>query len=140
MTKYWKSVIIILLIVVSCQSPKADFAETEDAELRFQVLRMKEDNAGDFQVRIWLLKNSVNPDLQKAMSYNTDSLFYLADKAGITKHYPVVVEPVNGVIKNGFEYLVSFEDAGIKDDSLNFVYTGKFLSKQEYILRLKNNK
>jgi len=132
--------VMLLMLAVSCDTKRADFAEAGDEQLKVQGLKIrKKESPGlvDYQVRVQVINPEIgNEQLAASMMYKMDSAFYLAN--GAVRVYPEILEPVASGIKNRFEYMVSFKDvkAG-KDDKALLVYADKFISRKAYTLEFK---
>jgi len=65
-----------------------------------------------------------------AMQYKMDSCFYL--QQGKERIYASLTQPIANGVKDSFEYLLSFERQGIKNNKWDFVYLDKYLNHKIY--------
>jgi hypothetical protein len=141
MNKVWGSVVIACLTFMACHN-KQQYYESKDHDLTVQIVKMKNDAADtasvSYTARIIPDKTMMtvvnNEDIKTAMMYKMDSCFYM--QINKKKVYPGIVQSIANGLPNQFEYLVSFDIAGISNDNPVIVYQDKYLNKRKYTLKI----
>jgi len=128
--------LIPLFFLMSCAKKKTMYAANYQ-ELQLQVMG-KPTAEGSFEYNVRIFHAFKGSDAQQLklnekMSYRMDSAFFFNN--GIEKKYADEIIPVANGIKNCFEYVVIFNEASKKQDSL--IYKDKYITGETYQLSAK---
>jgi hypothetical protein len=83
-----------------------------------------------------VLLSSSDNKLNTALWYHMDSCFYL--QAGERKIYAAIIQPIANGVTGTFEYLLSFDAAGMRNHRWSLVYQDKYLNHKKYTLSLES--
>ena len=137
--KIYKILIILLLCITgldACRQNKETVKQIKNQGLTLMIMKTPggPEDADEITYSARLIPDKElldkNDNLNTAMLYRMDSCFYL--QQGKEKIYAILTQPIANGVKGSFEYLLSFEKQGIKNNKWAFVYQDKYLNHKTY--------